>query len=316
LISAAMNQLDQDPRVTCDSSPGARSKHEKILLNGRIPACFITRLEVGHSHMTRSNAVVGAFHIYFELDKTFYRLWVSATLETSDPATPRLLGATELVARSLRLVSTVAAEPERCEADRERPVTSETRTFELVDDTSKVFFKVAKDNDDGVEAAKGMAAFWKAGTTVMELITHFLPPAAGKSGIGVGFVIDYLKKGGEILERLATSPLTRRALNVKAELYVVTSKVEVACETYETCREGKWVKAKRSKPAATLEGGYRASKRAGKGDNEWGRIEVKATPDLVDLDRLETWSSAFLEAELAKLKARSASHDAWLQACR
>lgn len=286
-------------------------KHERVLIGGKVPACFTTQMKVGHSDLTRSNAVIASWLVHFELDKIVYRLWVQATLEAKDPATPRLAGAAEAIARSLRIVAETA-----CTPGTERRVDLADKTFALIDDQSPVFLKVAKDNDDGVAAAQGMAKFWKAGTEAMELITQVLPPTARGSANAVGFVVDYLEKGGDILDRLATSPLTQRATEVRADIVVGTTEVTVVCETYEVCNGGMWVRAKRSKVLLEREGLHKANKRAQAHMSSWAGVESKRNPGFVDLDRLEAWSEDFLDQQLAKLRANRTAHDAWVDACR
>lgn len=314
LVGVALNQLDQDPRVTCVSR-SARLVHERVTFDG-LEGCFISHVRRGHSHLTRGDAVSASYYFYFVHDETHFKLAVTATLESKDPATPKLLGAALAMARSLRLVG-APPDTETCKAGEARLVSTDARTFEYASDDAEMLFAVAKDNDAGVAAAKGMAAFWKAGTVIVDLVVDLLPPAAGKSGLAVGFVIDYLKKGGEIIARLADSPLTGRANEIKAELFVVTTKVQVACETHEVCRDGAWVRERRPVTRETSQGGHRATSRVSKHlGSGWGHVENKKNPDFVDLDRLEVWSKAFLEAQLAVLRARKAEHDVWLALCR
>ncbi len=315
LVAAAINELDKDPRVDCASSPVKDLKHEKVML-GRVPACLISNVKVEHSGMTRSYAVVAMFLVHFQIDKTFYRLMVTATLETKDPATPRLVGAAEYIARSLRIAD--APQPnDECTNGADERVAETRRKAALTDESSKVLFGVSKDNDDAVAAARGMAGFWKAGTAVMGGVMKLLPEAAGKSGIAVGFVMDYLVKGGEILDRISnTQWATDRAFKVTAELFVTTREVEATCETRRKCVDGKWVTSKHLTTAELGQGGHRAVRHANKGETEWGYVQYDRNQDFIDGAKVEAWSEKFLESELAKLATKRAEHEAWVGACR
>lgn len=191
----------------------------------------------------------------------------------------------------------------------------ETKEFIFADDSSVVEFTSTATSERGISAALSMAALWRAGAQIGGLATEGLAAPKGSTH-GVGFVLNYLDKGADILEKLADSPISGLNAGVSAELAITTKKVTVTCTTFEVCENGVWV---RKATLEKVEGAgpvYKARKRAHLGDPEREKVKDSSRPQFLDPDKVDKWLRDFLDSELNKLKGAKKDYDDFIKNCK
>lgn len=121
-----INQLDKEPIALKDcvpNTPFPDVKHEKILINGKIPACLTTTpFRDDRQRPSDPRTVGGSVLVSFTYEKRFYRLQIGISyLDPADESRNKIKAKMEAIARSLRLVEKVKEEPIACsEGDTER----------------------------------------------------------------------------------------------------------------------------------------------------------------------------------------------------
>ena len=205
--------------------------------------------------------------------------------------------------------------PPPCKDGTIRDRKEETKTFEFIDDDAQVDFGMDSTSAGGVNAALGMADFWKTAAKVVKGVTDRLPGGGG-GAVAVGLLSDYLDKGGDILNAVAKGPLSRLNEGVSMQLTVTTYKVTVTCITFEICEHGKWVKKKVLVNPPPTKSIYRASRRAHLGDAERDKIEDSSRPQFLDPDKVDQWAKDFLKGELDKLKKAKLDYEEFVKNCK
>lgn len=205
--------------------------------------------------------------------------------------------------------------PTSCTDGEIRNKKEETMEFVFADDSSVVEFTSTSTSERGISAALGMAALWRAGAQIGGLATEGLAGPKGSTH-GIGFVLNYLDKGADILEKLADSPISGSYAGVSAKVAVTTKKVTVTCTTFEICEGGVWV---RKAVLNQVEGRgpvYVVSKKAHRGDDERAKVEKTSNPRYLDPDKVDKWLKDFLAAELKKIKDKKKDYDAFVEKCK
>jgi hypothetical protein len=192
----------------------------------------------------------------------------------------------------------------------------ETKEFIYVDNDNKVEFTSSSTSASGISAALSMAALWRAGAQLGGLVTEGVVAPKGSTH-GIGFVLNYLEKGADILEKLADSPISGVNAGVSATLAVTTNKVTVTCTTFEVCENGVWVRKKKLEEEEGAGPIYKVTKRAHLGDRaEREKVEDSSRRRYLDQNKVDKWLRDFLDGELKKLKDAKKGYDDFVKNCK
>ena len=205
--------------------------------------------------------------------------------------------------------------PPPCKEGDIRNKSEDKREFEFIDDDAQVSFGMESTSADGVNAALGMADFWKKAAKVVKAITDRVPGSGG-GAVAVGLAIDYLDKGGDILEAVAKSKIAGLNEGVTVHLAVTSYKVTVTCISFEVCENGKWVKKKVLINPGPTRDVHQASRSAKLGEAERDKIEDSSRPQFLDPAKVEQWAKGFLKDELDKLRKAKLDYEEFVKNCK
>lgn len=206
-------------------------------------------------------------------------------------------------------------EPPPCAEGAKRMIGTETKTFEVMDGSSEVSFKLYTDKDGAGDAAANMADFWKKIAKAGGIL-DYLPEGTGAGSTAAGWLFEYLDKGADILDALAKGKLKNLGVSkVTAEVTITTKKITAVCVTIEVCVEGKWIKQK-TYSESVEKGIFRASKTAEKGGSEWDKVSQPSTPQFFDPGLAEQWARDFFKDQANILKGNGEGYAEFVKNCK
>lgn len=205
--------------------------------------------------------------------------------------------------------------PPPCKEGSIRNISSEIKTFEVIDETGTPIFKVYTDKDGAGDAAANMAGFWRDIAEAGGLL-DYLPEGTGAGAAAAGWLFEYLDKGADVLDALAKGKLKNTGVSkVTAEVIISTKKITATCVTYEICINGIWVRKKRLEQSEER-AVFRAHKTAEKGGDEWDKVSEPSRPQFFDPERAEAWARDFFKEQANILKGNGEGYTDFVKNCK